>query len=418
MPTPWIVTLIIITTVSIALAVLIYTRFVTAQPDEWLLRIRRGVVLDAGIGVRLWRWPGDLVARFSSTMQRIGFSVEVLSAERLSVRLEGFLFWSVSSEAGAPFQAFQKLGLADLERPPPGLKHPKHLLTGPQHKALQQLIIASVQRKAGEFKLQDLILNQARFIEQLGARLDADMGLMGTRVDQLQLLQARPVSEALLEDLSAEENAKIREQAERTRLETEDRMARARLDLQLEFSREELAFKRVQEAQRLELELEQLKQRAQAREEEQGLKAEEAQRQHAQSLERAAQEHTLEQSRLEASRVRGLYEEGSRLAQIKAEQARLEMSLAWELGALRRRADAERDQGLSLTQVEESKSEVVRRYELQHKVAEKMAEAIQIRDGRWVSLGKDSPIADLGAALSAMMEAVSQPETEAEEGVR
>ena len=405
---PALIPILIVAPIIFILSFLAYRRFIIAQPDEWLLRIRQGKVLDAGIGVHLWRWPGDLVVRFSSTMQRVSFSVEVLSSEKLNLHLEGFIFWSVSSEEGAPFQAFQKLGLADLEHPPPGLKHPKHLLTGAQHKALQQLIIASVQNEAASFGLQELLLGQEKFKAQLHLALEAAMNSMGARVDQLQLLQARPVSEDLLQDLSVEENAKIREQAEQTRLESEDRIARTRLDLQLEFSQKELAFKRVQEAQRLELELEQLKQRAKAREKEQALKGDEAQRQHALNLESSAQEHALYQSRLEMSRERALYEESSQLPQEEAQHARLELELARELEGLRRRAEAKRDQGLSLAQIEESKSDELRRYELQHKVAEKMAEAIQIRDGRWVSLGKDSPIADLGAALGAMMEAVSK----------
>ncbi|MBU0552447.1 hypothetical protein KKF91_05945 [Myxococcota bacterium] len=391
---PVVTVVLILVGVLIALAAWIYSRFTIAQPDEWLLRMRRGAVIDAGIGVRVWRKPGDLAVRFSSTVQRIGFAVEALSAEKLTLQLEGFLFWSVSAEEGAAFRAFRLLGLADLERPPKGLKHPKHLLTGPQHKALQQMIIASVQREASAFKLQDLILDQGRFLTRLRARLEADMGGMGARVDQLQLLRARPTSEALLRDLCAEEDAKIREQAERIRLETQDRVSRARLELEQK------------------LELEQQRRRAEAKEEAQRLEGQEAQRQHALDLERAGQAHALQQSKMAMSRAQALYEEGSRLAQAEAAQARLELTLAQELATLRRRAEAERDQGLSLLEVEVSKPEALRRAELQHKVAEKMAEAMQIRDGRWISIGGGSPLADLGEALSAMMARVAKPEDE------
>ena len=40
-----------------------------AQPDEWLLCVRDGRLVAAGVGISLLRRPGDVVVRFSSTMQ-------------------------------------------------------------------------------------------------------------------------------------------------------------------------------------------------------------------------------------------------------------------------------------------------------------------------------------------------------------
>ena len=77
--------------------------FVTARPDEWLIRIRDGQLVKAGIGISLWRRPGDLIARFSSTVQRVGFKVEALTQERLHVLVEGFVLWSVSPTGEGPF---------------------------------------------------------------------------------------------------------------------------------------------------------------------------------------------------------------------------------------------------------------------------------------------------------------------------
>src|SRR5262245_53775825 len=91
---------------------------VTAQPDEWLLWIRNGRWIQAGVGIRLWRRPGDVVVRFTSTLQRVSFSVAALSQEQLAVTIDGFVLWSVAPEGDAPFRAFQKLGLVNLDAPP------------------------------------------------------------------------------------------------------------------------------------------------------------------------------------------------------------------------------------------------------------------------------------------------------------
>ena len=73
---------------------------VFAEPDEWLLRIRDGKLLDAGVGIWVWRRPGDVLARFSSTMQRVKFTAEAMSADRLGVKLEGFIAGGRSCQSG------------------------------------------------------------------------------------------------------------------------------------------------------------------------------------------------------------------------------------------------------------------------------------------------------------------------------
>src|SRR5687768_5526572 len=100
-----------------AAAVLRYARM-SAQPDEWLLHIRNGKVLDAGIGINLWRRPDDVIARFSSAVQRVRFTAEAPSAEHLAVRVDGFVLWSVALDPERAFRAFSKLGIANLDRPP------------------------------------------------------------------------------------------------------------------------------------------------------------------------------------------------------------------------------------------------------------------------------------------------------------
>src|SRR5262249_8444340 len=99
-----------------------------AQPDEWLLCIRNGRLLRAGVGIRVGRRPGDVVVRFTSTVQRVSFSAHALSRERLQVFIDGFILWSVSPNGDGPFRAFQKLGVANLDKPPQDLRSPRHLL--------------------------------------------------------------------------------------------------------------------------------------------------------------------------------------------------------------------------------------------------------------------------------------------------
>src|SRR3954465_1035471 len=158
-----------------------------AQPDEWLLSIRNGRLLRAGVGISLWRRPGDVVVRFTSTVQRVGFSVIALSRERLHVAPDGFILWSVSPDGDGPFRAFQKLGVVNLDHPPHDLRSPRHLLSTPQHKAFQQLLGASVQRLASTRTLQELLGDQAAAVRALAAHLEALEVELGIRIERVEL---------------------------------------------------------------------------------------------------------------------------------------------------------------------------------------------------------------------------------------
>jgi flotillin len=216
----------LVLTVLVATAVLglgAARALVIAQPDEWLLCIRNGKLVKAGVGISLWRRPGDVVARFTSTMQRVGFAVDALSNERLSVSIQGFILWSVSAEGDGPFQAFRKLGLVNLDAPPLDLRSPKHLLSTPQHRAFQQLLGAAVQRLAATRSLEDLLLGQDTLVTELHGHLATLEREMGIRIDQIELLQVRPADAELLRHMSAKVEERVREEASNVHLETIER---------------------------------------------------------------------------------------------------------------------------------------------------------------------------------------------------
>src|SRR5437868_923416 len=88
--------------------------WVVSRPDEWLLHLRDGKPVRAGIGISVWRLPGDVVVRFSSAIQRVTFSAGATSREQVPFTLEGFALWTVIGEGDGPFRAFRNLGLANL----------------------------------------------------------------------------------------------------------------------------------------------------------------------------------------------------------------------------------------------------------------------------------------------------------------
>jgi flotillin len=331
--------------------------YLSAQPDEWLLSVRDGRLVAAGVGVSLLRRPGDVVVRFSSTMQRVSFAVDAISLERVVVRVEGFIFWSVAAEGDAPFRAYSRLGIANLLRPPPGLKHPKHLLTSPQHKAFQQILTAVVQRHASALPLAALVGRQDALVAGLTERLRETTAEMGVSVDQVEILAARPADATVQAELSVSERTRLHEEAERVRREAEARIEAAAME-----------------------------------------------RERANGLARAAAVHAVKTQEEELARARELAAEARALEVARARIAREKECLDAALAARRAEAEATRDAESARASVLEQMSPAVREHERQVLVAQKVAESLRITDARWVSVGAASPAASVGAMIAGVRE--------------
>jgi len=376
------IALVIITLVTTAvLGVAIARSLVIAQPDEWLLCIRNGKLVKAGIGIYLWRRPGDVVARFTSTMQRVGFTVGALSSERLRVSIEGFILWSVSADADSPFRAFHKLGLVNLDAPPRDLKSPKHLLSTPQHRAFQQLLGAAVQRLAATRSLEDLLLHQDAMVTDLRKQLTALEQEMGIRVDQIEVLQVRPADEELLRQMSAQVEERVREEAGNIHLETTERVKRRAIESEARIAQEQA------EARRQELEREKTLRLAQI-----------------------AHEREVKVHEQEVEREQALASEARAIEIARAVLEREELQLAARLDRTRREADASRDAISAVASAEEKKSQGVRDHELSRLVAEKVGDALKglpLHEARWITVGPDSPAGSLAGLFTAVRELTS-----------
>ena len=342
--------------------------WVIARPDEWLLCIRNGALARAGVGISLWRRPGDVVARFTSTVQRVAFSVDALSAGRAGVTIDGFILWSVSPDGDGPFRAFRKLGLVNLDRPPAELRSAKHLLSTPQHRAFRQLLSAGVQRRAASATLDQLLLRQDLLLDGLGhewSALETDLGIV---IDQIEIVRVRPTDPEMLRQLAAETEEQLAEQAAQIRAQASERAKLRAIESEARIA-EEAAIARRRELERdKELRLSAL-----------------------------AQEEQVRQREEAAERDRALAEEERRMVVTEATIARQRIELAARLEETVHQAEAQRDAIAAISSAEEQKSQAVRDHELSRLVAEKVSDALAqlpLHEARWISVG-DSPAATL-----------------------
>ena len=388
-------TLAIIGTVAFVTAIVVYKKLViVGGPGDWVIRIRNGKLLNSGIGIVLLRRPWETVARFTAAMQRVAFTAEALSKENLPVAVDGFILWSVSPEGDNPLLAYSKLGIVDQrQRKDRDDASRNHLLTKPQYRAFQQIIRANIELHTAKFSLNDLIVNQAAFVDRLTAELDKLTEVMGVKIDELKILKIRPTDPKILQNLSTSFEEKTREEAAKARLETEERIKRLEVESSTQLKQDEYAALRDREIAKARARLEAEQQKAGLLEAEHEAKQKEKEFEQRLALLEVQNNVKLDLAKEEAA------------AKIQAANlAREEAAFSAKLEQTKKSAAAERDSINMVSEAQEAKSEALRDYELAHLVATKMAEALgklPIDNAQWITVGEQSPAQTIASLLAA-----------------
>lgn len=332
-----------------------------SRPDEWLLCIRNGKLVAAGIGISVWRRPGDVLVGFSSTVQRVSFQSDARTADRFNVAVDGFVLWSVSHAADAPLRAFGKLGLTELRHQPADMRQRRHLLTTPQHRAFRKLITAEVRRLVATLGIDDVLSAPDTLVEALSERLRPLFEDLGLYLDQVQVTGGRTVDASVMNDLAAEHLEKVREEGARLRLEASERTRHREIESETRLALEDTA---------------------------------------------ARQERSLADAKVKLAEQKAETEvalaRDAKLAAIEAQK------LQRELAAARARAEAERDAIVTVAEAQEAKSAALREYELQQLTIEKLSAALEglpLHEAKWVSVGQDSPLSGLAGLISGLQAA-------------
>lgn len=338
----------------VAIAAAVRWSWLVAGPDQWLLGVRDGRLVRAGIGIGIWRRPGDTIVRFTSAVQRVTFKATAPSREQVPFVVEGFALWTVHGEGDGPFVAFGNLGLANLLERPALLRSDKHLLTGPQYHAFQALLSAEVQQLVAAAATATLLTDRAELADRVAERLARLAASLRFKIVQVEVQSVHPAEPALATDLAAREERSIREEGERVRLESHERIKRASIESE-------------------------------------GRLAAEAQ------TRAAAQRLAEEESLRRLSEQRRLREEADLTAQLDRK---------------RREAEAQRDALLLVGEAAEKKSQAVRDLELAMFTSGKVAEGLAtLKEARWVSIGGEAPVQSLASMIVGLREQLRAPTT-------
>ena len=88
----------------------VLTRQITGKPNEWVVIMKNGEFVNAGIGISHFKMPFEEVAVFPSKVNKIQFTTDQITKEMQGLRVSAMLVWTVYRENPGPMKAYMSLG--------------------------------------------------------------------------------------------------------------------------------------------------------------------------------------------------------------------------------------------------------------------------------------------------------------------
>lgn len=188
---------------------------ITAAPHETLIHLRRGVVRASGPGLSIFAWPWDSWVAVPTSIQRVAFSADQVTAEKVGVEVRGVAVFRVAD----PLLAFRIL---DLEGPNSMQRIGsilQDMFVGAARRLVANMSIEACMTRRKEEIAVELIREIQPVVSGLGRPSDTTDRGWGLMIDTIEIQDVRILSEAVFHNLQAPYRASIEMQARRAEVE-------------------------------------------------------------------------------------------------------------------------------------------------------------------------------------------------------
>ncbi|MCA9557643.1 MAG: SPFH domain-containing protein, partial [Myxococcales bacterium] len=214
--------------------------FVTARPSEFLVHVRRGQVRTAssGQGATCFKWPRDAVAVIPTSLQRLSFSADQVTRERVGVEVVGLAVYRIAE----PLLAYRVLNFSFPERAQEKLEETLcGMFVGATRRLVANLSVDDCLQKRKTALADELLREIAPVVGGRGRPDDQTTQGWGVVIDSIEVQEVRVLSNNVFEAMQAPYRAALDEQAQA-----------ARAQAAREVATREAACKRAVEAARIE----------------------------------------------------------------------------------------------------------------------------------------------------------------------
>lgn len=192
---------------------------VVAAPHEFLIQIRKGKVRSAQQGGSCWRWPGDVVALVDTSVQRLQFTADQVTREKVGVAVTGLAVFRIVE----PLLAWRTL---DLSRGDAYATILQEMFVGATRRLVANLELEECLSRRKDALATELLSEVAPVVEGTGRPDDGTDRGWGVAIDTIEIQDVKILSEEVFANLQAPYREALELEALRTRAEVLAEQAR------------------------------------------------------------------------------------------------------------------------------------------------------------------------------------------------
>lgn len=162
------------------------SKWVESQPDEWLLVVRDGKLVKAGIGLKTFIGFTDTVVRFPSRLEKVYFSANNVTKEMQGVEIHGVAFWSVYRLEDGPFRCY------------------KYMEGTNANNSVQTMCESVLRSLIANSTLDDVLRNRNYLRDEIKSQLKEQFREWGVWLETIEITEVTISSTRLFNDLQAE----------------------------------------------------------------------------------------------------------------------------------------------------------------------------------------------------------------------
>jgi len=216
------------------------TRYLTAEPNEWMLVIDNGVQKKAAVGMAHFQQIGETVVKFPSKMHNVNFTAEQVTQEMQGVRLTGFASWTCYRVDDGPYRLYKTFDGMTEE----GLQQ--------GNATLQKLVESVLRHMISGCTIDEVMTNRHELRNKAREELLVLTKGWGVWIETVEISDVLIMSSQLFKQMQAEHRQKARLKSETITMKTELELEKKRRENQVSTTKaQELAetqrFKLTQE---------------------------------------------------------------------------------------------------------------------------------------------------------------------------
>lgn len=160
-----------------------------AEAQEWMIVLRNGEMLKAGVGMKTVVWPGETCITFPGKLREVRFTAEQVTQEMQGVEVTGMIVWSVFRAGDGPFKCYKSFG--------------DDLRSGSRtaNEKIMNLSKSIIRDRIANMSINDIIRNRAKLRSGVREEIQKLINGWGMWLETIEILEVKIASNQLFKNL-------------------------------------------------------------------------------------------------------------------------------------------------------------------------------------------------------------------------